>query len=416
MKTLLRVTSLCCIILLMFIILFLGFRLGNRYVNSQNERFSQYDLQSRKDKTLAVESEEENGKNTPAFEITQDTPGAIMLYVNRGDSAKEIAKQLQAKGVIKHPILFEILSKLNGFDGGYQYGTHFVRKNMPYDELMFMLTQQPSTSKILFREGLSYKEMKQVMKEKGLVFDEALMDDMVEHPKKYNLSTSILENLNFNSDRQHLLQGYLFPDTYTFDLNTDAESILETMLENMGSQILPEQYERAKKLNMTFDEVITLASIIEKEAGNLSEMYKISRVFHNRLDQDMPLQSCATINYIRSENNLPPVLIVSQTDLDKDDPYNTYLHKGLPPGPICNPGLEAIRAALYPDTSEKDLLFFSATGKGDNVFAATFDGHLQNIEKYLLPSAKENGFTGDVVSKDGTVYSEGGDISAVSDP
>lgn len=376
--------------------LWLGFRIGNRYVLSQNERFSHY----------ASEQASENF-------LKPDDQDAIMIFVDYGDTASRLAQKLVEKEVISQPFLFTALSKLNGFDGAYQYGTHFVKKNMPYDEIMFVLTQKPSTKAVLFREGLSYLQIKKTLQNAGVAFDEALMDDIVKNPAKYDFQYDFLKNLSNVDKRDNLLQGYLFPDTYTFDLNTDSRSIIATMLYNMDQKAKEDQFVRAKKIGMTYDQIITLASIIEKEAGNTQEMYKISRVFHNRLAQDMPLQSCATINYLREEEGLDPVFIVSYKDLNRESAYNTYKHTGLPPGPICNPGLEAIRAALYPYTADKNLLFFSATGKGDNVFASNFEGHLKNINQYLVSYAQEKGLQTKVENNEGQIYTEGAELVSV---
>lgn len=377
---------------LVLFVLWTGLNLGKRYVFSQNERFARYSTEE------GVEL------------IQPDDKDAVMIFVDYGDTASSLAKKLEEKKIISQPFLFTVLSKLNGFDGAYQYGTHFVKKDMPYDEIMFMLTQKPSTKQVLFREGLSYLQIKETLKKAGIAFDEALMDDMVNNPSKYNFQYDFLKNIGNSEQRDNILQGYLFPDTYTFDLNTDSKSIISTMLYNMSQKVKDDQFERATRLDMSYDQIITLASIIEKEAGNTQEMYKISRVFHNRLAQGMPLQSCATVNYLREQEGLDPVFIVSYEDLNRESPYNTYRSAGLPPGPICNPGLEAIRAALYPHTAEKNLLFFSATGQGDNVFASSFEGHLRNINEYLVSYAQAQGLSTKVANSDGQIYTEGADL------
>lgn len=402
-----RSFSLLTVVLLILGVLVIGFTFGYRYVISQNERFSRYDT-----KNLSGDlTSEENQK----IVIDRNTPGAVMVYIRLGDRTSDIAERLKEAGVIDHPILFNLMSKINGFDGGYQYGTHFITKGMTYDEIMYNLTLKPSASNITFREGLTYKQIKQVLREQGVQFDESLMDDIVMQPNKYFAGGAngylFLDDKGLPK-RDWPLQGYLFPDTYSFDLNTDSQTIIQTFLNNTQRRIPKDAYERAKKLGMSMDQVVTLASVIEAEAGNIREMYRVSRVFHNRLAQKMPLQSCATINYVRGERNLPRLLVVSESDLNLDSPYNTYLNAGLPPGPICNPGLEAIRAALYPsiDPGDRELLYFAATGDGNNVFANTFDEHVVNVRKYVLPLAQEQGFGGTLDSKSGAVYSTGGDI------
>lgn len=404
-----RSLSALAIVLLLIGSLILGFTFGYRYVVSQNKRFSRYETEL---KELGEPGSEENQR----VEITEDTPGAMKIYIRLGERSSDIAKRLEEMGVINHPTLFVILSKLNGFDGGYQYGTHLITKDMPYDEIMHSLTLHPISTAITFREGLTYKQIKQKLRENGINFDEAEMDDAIKNPTKYFEGYDYLEGIPSAGPREWPLQGYLFPDTYSFDLSTGSLTILDTFLRNTDNRVRKEHYERAQKLGMTMDQVITLASIIQEESGNIQEMYRISRVFHNRLQQNMALQSCATINFIRAENNLPRLLVVSENDLQMSSAYNTYQNAGLPPGPICNPGLEAIRAALYPspDPADKDLLFFAATGDGTNVFSNSFDDHLVNVRKYVLPLAKEQGFDGDIASGSGAVYSSGGDIVAPS--
>lgn len=398
------VSALTTVILIMAVLVG-GFSIGYHYVISQNKRFSQYDTQN-----IAIGSHGEDKK----IVIGKDTPGAVMVYVRYGERTSDIARKLEKLNLISHPSLFVLMSKINGFDGGYQYGTHFLKEGMSYDEIMYNLTLKPSASNITFREGLTYKQMKQLLHERGVLFDEAMMDDIINSPRKYFADMPLLETLKALPGREWLLQGYLFPDTYSFDLNTDSRTIIETMLNNAELRITSDYHKRAKKMGMSMDEVINLAAIIQMESGNIQEMYKISRVFHNRLDMGMALQSCATINYVRAEQNLPRLLVISENDLNLDTPYNTYKNIGLPPGPICNPGLEAIRAALYPSNEPDDrkLLYFSATGDGHNVFSDTFDEHLKNVRKYVLPLAKEQGFDGNLDTGKNVIYSSGGTIIA----
>ena len=170
-------------------------------------------------------------------------------------------------------------------------------------------------------------------------------------------------------NRENRYEGYLFPDTYEFDASATGEDITKRMLLRF-SEIWTDEYKnRAKELGMTMDEVVILASIIEREAGNEGEMGKVSSVFHNRLNIDMPLQSCATVQYILKERK--SVLSVEDTKIDS--PYNTYMYKGLPKGPIASPGKAAINAALYPETT--DYLYFKVTSDGVTVFSKTLEEH-----------------------------------------
>ncbi|NLZ55415.1 MAG: endolytic transglycosylase MltG [Clostridiaceae bacterium] len=371
-----------------------GFLSGFNYVDGQNKRFLKYDADTggvvhvpRATPSPRPDGSPEKPDSTlPDFstdrEIGPGTPGAIMIYVQRGDSSSEIAERLFEAGAINSKTLFTMLSKLNGFDGGYQYGTHFVTADMTYDEIMFRLTLPPVTVKVQFREGLTVEQMIAELQKQGVHFDIDEMLRMINNPARY-FKYDFLNDIPLSAMRRTRLQGWLFPDTYEFDLNTDAEQILSVILANTNRKLLPEYFDRAEALGMTMDEILTLASIIEKESSQIGEMYKVSRVFHNRLKREARLQSCATVNYLRILDNKPPILIVTSDDMKKSSSYNTYLNAGLPPGPICNPGLEAIRAALYPDTDEPDLYYFCSTGQGTNVFARTISEHEANIRTYL---------------------------------
>lgn len=313
--------------------------------------------------------------------------GLKPIFVDFGDATKQIAAKLEKAGLISSKTVFQILSKLNGFDGNYQYGTHYLRPNMGYDELMFTLTLKPNRVLVVIPEGSTYIDIKNILRKSNISFNEERMDKLMNSPEEFE-HFDFLDGIKRTPGRNFLLDGYLFPDSYYFDQNANEASIISTMLNNTHYKLLDQYYERAKALNMTMDQVIILASIIQKESSISQEMYKVSRVFSNRLAKSMSLESCATINYLRQQEGLEPVFLVKDKDLSRESAYNTYKNPGLTPGPICNPGAEAISAALYPDTSAEssNYLYFCAAGKeGKNVFANTLAEHQANIEKYLTP-------------------------------
>lgn len=401
------------IILLVFIFfLGFGFLLGFRLIIKQTARFDAYD------KAMAIQAERKNkekeeansdqteettpdGQPIPAVStkapnaddpnavevVDANTPGAVQIVVKRGDKTADIARKLQEKGVIKNTTLFTLLSKINGFDSAYRSGTHFVKANMSYDEIMYLLSLNPATIDVTFPEGLTYREVKARLQKAGVRFDEKKLDALVMRPDAF-ANYDFVTDIPMTPERQWPLQGYLFPDTYFFDLNSDEETIIDRFLSNTNRQLLPELYQRAKAIDMTMDQVITLASIIQMESSVPSDMYKVSRVFHNRLNKNDYLQSCATVNYLRKERGEDPVLIVGEEDLKDENPYNTYTNKGLPPGPICSPGIEAIKAALYPD-SDKTLYYFVAKGDGTNFFTSYADEHEKAIQEYVVPQQKK---------------------------
>ncbi|NLT12617.1 MAG: endolytic transglycosylase MltG [Clostridiaceae bacterium] len=347
----------------------LGVFLGYNYVMSQTQRF---DL---------LEKSMADGQMV----IDETTPGSIMLVIATGDNTPAIAKKLKNEGLIENEVIYVMMSKLNGFDGGYLAGTHFLTKNLTYDEIMYILCQEPKVTRVTFPEGMSYIQIKNKLKDAGLTFDESELDEYMNSSKMF-VNYSFVSDIASDEERDYVLNGYLFPDTYDFDMNADSDAIIRTFLRNMEVKLQPDYYERAKKLGMSMDEVMTLASLIQSETTDTKDMLFVSAVFHNRLKSTDPslrlLGSCATINFLREKDGLPPVWAATSADILRDSPYNTYKFEGLPPGPICMPGVDAIQAALYPEPNV-NYLYFCATGiKGGTAFAVTYEEHLKNIELY----------------------------------
>ena len=421
-KKITRTATILIVFLLLVGALGLGLIGGYNYILKQTERFAAYDraIQARNNPTptptpLPTDASGQTIEPPPSTQpqptqptgeprstaspddilITADSPGAIMIFIERGERPDAIAERLEKLGVIENTTLFKLLSKFNGFDSLYQAGTHYVRRGMTYDAIMFTLTQKPSTLRIRFPEDLTYPEFKETLKKHGVVFDEAEMDRMVEDPKLFldyrfvqglpTMNPELVANYPSLQQRTWPLQGYLFPDTYDFDVNTSSEDILRTLLDNTDRKLSDKVYERAEELGRSVDTIMILASIIQMESGIYEDMALVSRVFHNRLNREDRLQSCATINYIRKLQGQKPVFIVSNADMAIESRYNTYLGPWLPPGPICSPSLNAIMAALYPDIDQPDLYYFAAKGDGTNAFASTLEGHEANIREYLEP-------------------------------
>ncbi|HOQ00530.1 MAG TPA: endolytic transglycosylase MltG [Acetivibrio clariflavus] len=193
-------------------------------------------------------------------------------------------------------------------------------------------------------------------------------------------------------ERENRLEGYLFPDTYFFDPLSSDREIITKFLDNFDMKFKLDYYARAKELNMTVDEIITLASIIEKETALPEEKPIISSVFHNRLKSKDPslrkLQTDATIQYILFKRDGKIKEKLTEADTKIDDPYNTYLYEGLPPGPICSPGLASIEAALYPEKT--DYYYFVAKGDGSHYFSKTLSEHEAAKKRYIDNKQEES--------------------------
>ncbi|MCX7711854.1 MAG: endolytic transglycosylase MltG [Clostridia bacterium] len=303
----------------------------------------------------------------------------IEFEIPKGASTTVIAKSLEEKGVIKYPFVFKLMSKINGFDGTYRSGTHYISKKLNYDQIMAVLSGEPVSAKVLVQEGLTVKETVDVLADKKLIDKDQFIKAM--NNEKFDFK--FLEGV---PKREYKLEGYLFPDTYQFDLKTGEKGIIQRMLENFDKKFKPEYYNKAKALKLSVDQVIILASIIEREAQESDERRVISGVFHNRLNSKdktlRKLQSCATLQYIflKKDGKVKEKLLDSDTKIQ--DPYNTYLNEGLPPGPICSPGQASIEAALNPEKT--DYLYFAAKGDGSHQFSKTYKDHQAAIKKYGL--------------------------------
>jgi len=301
----------------------------------------------------------------------------IPVYIPLGSSTSDISKILKENGIIKHPFIFRVLSSLNGYDGEYKSGTHILSKKLTYDEIMRVISSNPEGIKITIPEGYTTKQIAQKLDSEKLV----KADEFIEIANTYDFDFKFVKEI---PQRENRLQGYLFPDTYEFDLNTGSKEIINRMLQNFDNKFPTRYYDQARQLNMTADQVIILASIIEKEARTASEMPIISSVFHNRLNGkngvQRKLESCATIQYIYMERFNEVKTKITDSDTKIDDPYNTYMYEGLPPGPICNPGKAAIEAALNP--AYTDYLYFVAKGDGTHYFSKTLEEHQAAVYRY----------------------------------
>ena len=369
-KKIARMVSVLIVLLVVVIMGVIGVYLGYNYVISQTERFDVLAAQIKSGDLL----------------IDQMTPDSVMIVIESGDDTAVIAKKLQVNGLVDNTLMFTLMSKFNGFDGGYQVGTHFLTKDLSYDEMMYMLCQKPEVIKITFPEGLTYEEIKALLTKSGVNYDTEKLDELMDSPNVF-VDYRFVSAIEIDEARDYVLNGYLFPDTYYFDINVTEEEIIQTFLRNMNNKLYDEFYDRAEKIGMTMDQVFVLASLIQSETTDQYDMLLISAVFHNRLKTDdiglQKLGSCATINFLREKEGLPTVWAATPSDVLRDSPYNTYMYPGLPPGPICMPGIDAIWAALYPETKQEKLFYFCATGiDGGTAFASTLAEHEKNVLKY----------------------------------
>lgn len=361
------------IIVLLIVAILVGFFLGFRYVSEQNQRLDSIS-----------QSFDLEGKSP----ITADTKGAVEIYIAQQSHTQDIAETLKKADLIKNTFAFKLISKFNGFDGQYQYGTHYLLPDMSYDEMMLILTRQPEQISITFFEGMTYEQMRDSMIEAGMRFNPDLLDALVMRPSLFT-DYSFISGIEERPGRDWLLQGYLWPDTYLFDINSTEQQIIRMFLNNTEDKIAEgNYYERAEQQEMTLDDAINMASIVQLE-GTIPEMNKVARVFINRINAGMRLEAEPTVNYLRIRDGKEAMLWMSANELREyaNDPYNTYYFDGLPPGPINSPGVVAIEAVLWPATERTwtgadSYLFFTATGEGTTDFSFTYEEHAEKTARY----------------------------------
>lgn len=297
-----------------------------------------------------------------------DIDSEISVTIPDGAGSYVVSEILSENGAIKYPAVFRVLSKLGGFDGQYKPGQLTLHKNMSYKEILNMLVvSDRNTISVTIPEGYTIKQIAKTLSESGICGKDDFYGALNPNLYEYKFLSDIRE-------REMKLEGYLFPATYEFAPSSDPQTVVNTMLEAFDETFKPEYYDRAAQMNRTVDEIITMASIIERETNSDTERAKVAGVFYNRLNADKKLESCATVQYILGENKA--VLSISDTQIDS--PYNTYKYSGLPIGPIASPGEDCIKAALYPEKT--DAFYFLLGNDGKHIFSKTYEEHQKAME------------------------------------
>lgn len=289
------------------------------------------------------------------------------MYPGTGFSS--LAEQLERRGVIARADIF--LEELKRKHFVLRAGRYILRKGMSICGAISALEKKPQLEKVTVHEGLTAREISDLFLKRGVISSDKEFLKLVSNGKRL-LRFKYAPYIPSSS-----LEGYLFPETYYFPKGSSPKMVISTMLRAFERAITSGMLRQLPKLGLKFHQVITLASIVEKEAMKPEEYPLISAVFYNRLKRGMKLQSCATVEYLLPERKERLTL----EDLKIDSPYNTYIHKGLPPGPICNPGERAIRAAFFP--AKVNYLYFVSKGNGEHHFSRTYREHVRAKAKYL---------------------------------
>lgn len=298
------------------------------------------------------------------------------ITIEQGESVDAIGLKLEEAGLINGSIYLKIYLWQTGLGSKLKAGSYEFSPDMTLEQIVNMLTGgerglKSNEVQVSIPEGLTNEQVLEKLKSSGAISEDAY----------FTTSGIELSGYGFLSDRPEEadFQGFLFPDTYNFFKDSSIKAVTEAMLDNFDKKLTSAMREDMRKQGKSMYEIITLASIVEKEAGNTGEMATIASVFYNRLRIGQALQSDATVNYITGAGRAMP----TNEDLEVDSPYNTYKYAGLPPTPICNPGIEAIKAAIYP--TETDYFYFLTTQdeKQTTYFSKTYEEHLQNKATYL---------------------------------
>lgn len=274
--------------------------------------------------------------------------------VKSGESASAIASRLKNDNFIFSKKLFLAYAKLTSSADKIKAGYYEFSSG---DGMFKILRDLKDGSKNLIKftipEGSNIKQTAEIIASKGTI----------DKDKFIQIAT------------EEKMEGYLMPETYFIDPLMKEADIIALMKKEFDKKVTPDMYARAEELGVTMEQIITLASIVEKEAVNPDERTTIAAVFYNRINKKIRLESCATVLYAMGVTKARLTL----EDTQFDSPYNTYRHLGLPPGPICSPGIESIRAALYPANSSS--LFFVSQGNGSHLFAESLGDHVKNKQK-----------------------------------
>ncbi len=316
------------------------------------------------------------------------------ITVTEATTIDDVTKALEEQGVIKYPWLFKLYCEVygDGTDVKLIPGDYSIPDNLNFSNILYRLTTvrvERTAVWVTIPEGYTVDQIIDLLVSKGIGTKENYVDAINNYPYKHEF-VQLLDEMGYSEDRVYRLEGYLFPDTYEFYTDTAEYLVINRFLNNFNSRFwrfYDEEYKAdVEAMGMTFDDIITLASLVQMEARYIIDYEPISYVFHNRLNHSNTypyLESDATIQYFldaRKED-------LTEEDLNTDNPYNSYLYPGLTPGAICCPGLDALEAAIYParpvDANGKEInaYYFVSDVTGKTYYAQTNAGHNANKQK-----------------------------------
>ncbi len=311
-----------------------------------------------------------------------DNQEYMTITIESGSGTSQIAQMLTENGIIESPGKFKLWSRIKGYDSQYKAGAYSLSPSMSFKEIAEILVGgKVSTIKFTIPEGYTIYQVADTLSQLGYV-DKERFTEILE-TEDFSEEYPFLKDAQDNKNR---LEGYLYPNTYFVETGASEEAYIKVMLNQFGKEVTDEHYARAEELGLSMNDVIIIASIIQRECDVAKEGDKVASVIYNRLEKGMALQMCSTVQYILGETK--PVLSYADTQIES--PYNTYLHQGLPPGPICSPSIDAIEAALYP--ADTDYLYFVLSEKldGTSNFSDNYEKFQKDSQAYYDAYEKAN--------------------------
>jgi UPF0755 protein len=311
----------------------------------------------------------------------------VSFVVNSGDSLSRVSNNLEKQKLIRSSSFFKYFADFKGFGQKIQAGEYKLKRSMTLDEILDSLSSgdgKPIVRDITVIPGWTIEDIANYLVKEGVIASSDTFLSLCKAGEKFNAYYYVHDVLSSPDKhlRKYALEGYLAPDTYEIYTNASEEDIIKKLVSQTEAVYPADYHERAEELKMSMDDIFTLASLIEKEAKT-ADFARVSAVFHNRLKQNISLGSDVTIKYVLGTKRM----VLSNEDINIDSPYNSYKHKGLPPGPICNPSANAIRAALYPDEQflKDNMLYFCSKNPdtGELHFSKTLKEHEQAVKIYL---------------------------------
>lgn len=303
----------------------------------------------------------------------------VTVTIPEGSDLSDVANILEETGIIDEPFTFEVYARVKNMEGRLASGTFTLNPNLGYDQIFQALKTRDDGReivKVTFYEGMKVTEIAERLDENGVCDYEEFMAAVDNETFEYEFESM----MGTNEYIYHKWEGYLFPDTYEFFTDSTPRSVMAKFIDNFNNKITGEYYERMKELGMNLDEVITLASVIQSEAAYMEDMEKVSSAFHNRLNNSSNFPNLESdVTWFYYEQEIKPFVEDEAVSDEYHVSYDTYYKRGLPVGPICNPGLNAIKAALYPE--DTNYYFFVTDLEGNFYYASTMAEHEANIVK-----------------------------------